>query len=296
MKKLKLNFDVPYGACDTHHHIFNPKEFAPVDSDMRNIKEVGEWTDDRPPHTAEEYQEFMSATGVTHNIIVATSAYGYDVRSDLDAMKKLGPDTTRAILWFKPDVTDAQLEEWHKLGVRGSRAFMMFADKGEHSRILAPRLAELGWNLDFCFMKSKDFYEAIPFLEKLPGNIVIDHQALITDVNDKALPELIRLMKEHKVWVKLSGIFRYTDTPDFANNVAVSKALVEAAPERLLWATDWPHNWSDLSPIITTDETELGHDTGTLLKLLPEQIVDEKLRKMILVDNPAELYGFDLTK
>lgn len=285
-----FNFKLPYGTCDTHHHIYNPRQFTAVPMPGFN------WTPDKPEHTADEYKYLADKVGITHNIIIATSAYNRNPSSDLDALFKLGKDKTRAILYFKSDVTDNQIADWHEQGVRGTRIFTCYDNGIEDAKLLAPRFYEINWNLDFTFKNSEDFLSYKDEINKLRCRIVISHQAAISDVNDPALGELIKLLKKGNVWAKISGIYRNTDYPDFKNNVKISKTLVEEVPDRILWGTDWPHNWSDLSPVINENEKGLGHDTGTLLKLIPSQIENISLYKKILAENPAEVYGFSLSK
>lgn len=97
--------------------------------------------------------------------------------------------------------------------------------------------------------------------------------------------------------MKLSGIYHDGNfppkrRPPYEEALAVGYRLIEAAPERLLWGTDWPHNWTGMSPTVDDDYTELKYDTGSLIELVKEQIPSEDLRQQILVDNPAKLYGF----
>lgn len=289
MNQTDLEFTVPYGTCDTHHHIFNPKEFkiTPINPDVSDMP----WTNQHPEHPVEEYHRLSAELGITHNIVVATSAYGYNNKSDLDAIEKLGTATTRVITQFAKDVPDDILQYLDKKGVRGSRMAALTDNTVKECLKLAPRFANLGWNLDFCFWgewKEHDIHVFLDILPQLPCEIVIDHMAGISRLEDPLLPVIKKLLQEKKIWVKISSIFREATTPDFENTVAVSRELVKAAPDRILWASDWPFNWSNFSDIASKDGLK------RVVQAIPRQIEDEALREQILVKNPAKLYGFHI--
>lgn len=286
-------FILPEGTCDTHHHIYNPKEFGITPLPW------AEWDPNKPTHLAEEYACIAKKSGITRNIVQATTPHGFSWGSDLDAVQKLGKDNTRAILMMHGDVSDSTLADLNEKGVRGARVLPIpkLKEHPAETISLAPRFAELKWNLDFTFATPKDVEYYIPIIEKLPCEVVISHQAFIMNVNDPNLEKIINLLKDHKVWVKLSGIYHDGNfppkrRPPYEEALAVGYRLIEAAPERLLWGTDWPHNWTGMSPTVDDDYTELKYDTGSLIELVKEQIPSEDLRQQILVDNPAKLYGF----
>ena len=291
-EKYSLDFKMPYGACDCHHHIYNPKEFdaTPYPAGMN-------W-DGKPEHTMEDYRKLQFQSGFTRNVIIATSAYGYNRASDLDAMTKFGSNTTRIVGLLKKDITDEELLELHKKGMRGSRGYFMTEETIEDYLSLAPRFAKMGWHLDFMFSNAEETDLFLKHLSLLPCEIVVSHQACLHDVNDPYLPVFIKLLQEKRIWMKLSAIFRPIDimgdmagntvyANEIARNIAVGEKLIEAAPDRLLWGSDWPFNWSNFSA-----ET----DMETLVKVLPEQIKDESIRHQILVENPAIVYGVDNEK
>ncbi len=269
------------GICDTHHHIYNPKEFkmAPLPTFP--------WTDEMPGHPAEEYKEIQKKAGITRNVIVACSVYGFDIRSDLDALVKLGSEDTRIISLLTSDYSDEELADLHEKGVRGSRAFGFIPNGFEEARKLAPRFAELGWSLDFMPNTEEQTRELNDWVTKLPCQVVIDHQASAKSVDDPIFKELNRLMKSENVWVKSSGLFRVSEGDKWKDALEVSHSLIRDYPDRVIWGTDWPFNWSPLSEKYNTDKDE--YDAGLIFRMLPEQ-VDEKARQKVLWDNPDRLY------
>ena len=288
-----LKIKLPYGTCDTHHHIYNPKQFpcAPFPQ-LDWLK----WTDEKPSHTTEEYLRLARPLGITHNIIVATTAYGYDHQSDLDALSKFGNANSRAILLLNRNISNEELIALDKKGVRGSRAYLFSDETTADVLNLAPRFAELGWNLDFSIFSPADVYKLMELLPKIPCEIVIDHHGGITGLDDPILAIIKKLLKEKRVWVKISALFRSVNpsedlngsidiAKEIARNAQISRALVETAPERILWASDWPFNWTHFSP---------DKDLATLVNTIPEQITNENLYEQILAKNPAKLYGFKL--
>ncbi len=288
IEKYQLDFNVPYGACDCHHHIYNPKQFKATPYPAMD------W-DNKPEHTVEDYRKLQFQSGFTRNVIVATSAYGYNTDSDLDAICKFGSNTTRMVGLLKKDVSDERLLELHQRGMRGSRGYFQTQETIEDFVALAPRLKKMGWHLDIMFSSHEETELFLKLLPELPCDIVISHQGWLHDVNDPYLPVFMKLLQEKRIWMKLSAIFRPIDilgdlqgtvvyAEEIARNIAVGEKLIEAAPDRLLWGSDWPFNWSNFSAYT---------DMETLMKVLPVQIKDEKVRHKILVENPAIVYGFD---
>lgn len=290
-EKYPLDFAIPYGACDCHHHIYNPKKFEATPYPAMN------WSG-QPEHTAEDYQKLQFQSGFTRNVIIATSAYGYNSASDFDALAKFGTNTTRCIGLLKKDVSDETLAMLHEKGMRGARGYFMTEETISDFLALAPRFKKMGWHLDIMFASHKETELFLKLLPEIPCDIVISHQAWLHDVNDPYLPVFIKLLQEKRIWMKLSAIFRPIDmlsdkdgainhADEIARNIAVGEKLIEAAPDRLLWGSDWPFNWSDFSA---------DKDMEILMKVIPVQMKDEAIRHKILVENPAIVYGFDNTK
>lgn len=271
---------IPDNACDCHHHIYDPVRFPYVPEDVRN----------QPPATVEAYRMLQRKLGLSRNVIVQPSAYGFDNACTLAALKEMGSNA-RAIVVVNPKVGDAELESMHQLGVRGIRFNIATGAARDHDQILtlAQRVNELGWHVQF-WMSADDTVQMASFLPSLPCPIVFDHRGHIPQPEGTTHPAfkvICKLIEKGKAWVKLSGL--YIDTkvsgPSYADTVQVGRAFVQFAPERMVWGTDWPH------PSVFS-ERQAWPDDANMLNLLAEQAPDESVRNRILVDNPQSLYGF----
>ena len=265
----------PPGTCDTHMHFYNAKFptaatalFTPPDA----------WLED--------YREIQEQLGLERVVAVQPTAYGMDNACQLEAMAAFG-DNARGIVVADTDTPDAELERLSGLGVCGVR-FHMFPggvlplDMLEN---LAARVAAFGWHVQLQ-MNGRDFPEHAAVLKRLPGTLVVDHVGRFMDpvpVDAPAFKVLLGLLEGGRCWVKLSAPYEssVSGPPRFEDVAAEARALARAAPERMLWATNWPHPGQAPQP-----------DTALMLDLLLDWVDDEATRTRILVDNPAELYGF----
>ena len=187
------------------------------------------------------------------------------------------------------DVSDAELRRLDEQGVRGVRFNLGFPGVLTSSslRSLAPRLAELGWHCQIN-MRPKQIEDNADLLASLPGRLVFDHCAQVPQPAGLESPpyKVVRgLLDRGKTWVKLSGpyVSSKQGPPDYADAGAVAAAYVKAAPERMVWGSDWPH---------PSEPKDHKPDDARLFDLFAEWAGDEAAFKRILVDNPAELYGF----
>lgn len=271
---------VPPGACDCHHHIYDPVRHPYAPDDVRN----------QPPATVDAYRMLQSRLGLTRNVVVQPSAYGTDNACTLEALGQFGKEA-RAIVVVDASITAAELTRMHELGVRGVR-FNISTGGTRDSRVirsLARRIADLGWSGQF-WMSANDTVQLAGLLDELPSRIVFDHRAHLPQPEGVAHPafEVVRrLIDKGRTWVKLSGLYLDSKAgdPAYDDTLRIGRAFVELAPERMLWGTDWPH------PSIFS-ERKPWPDDARMLDQLAEQAPDETTRRKILVDNPAELYGF----
>lgn len=271
---------VPVNACDCHHHIYDPVRFPYVPQDTRN----------QPPATVDVYRLLQKRLGLTRNVIVTPSAYGTDNRCTLDALEQMGPNA-RAVVVIDNNITDAELQKMHKLGVRGIRFNISTGGASDRDTILSlsRRINNLGWHVQF-WMGANDIVEMEAFLLTLPSPIVFDHRGHLPQpdgIEHPAFRVICNLIDRGKTWVKLSGLYQDSKIgdPTYEDTVRVGKAYVEYAPERMVWGSDWPH------PTVFS-ERKPWPDDASMLDLLAEQAPDETLCNRILVDNPAVLYGF----
>lgn len=267
----------PAGACDTHIHIYDPA-FLPAGSTARLADNAA----------VADYRKLQARTGTTRTVVVTPAACRTDNRVTLDAIRALGPDRTRGVAVVHPDVTDADLLALDQGGVRGIR-FTLFdpataVTTFEMVEPLAHRVAELGWHVQLHW-RADQIAPRADLLERLPGVLVFDHMARLPQPEGAAHPAfriVERLLQSGRAWVKLSGAYLDHRGPAYVGSTQVARAFVRAAPDRLVWGSDWPH----------PTEKDAKPDDAALFDLLGEWAGDEALRCRILVDNPARLYGF----
>jgi len=268
---------VPPNACDCHAHIFGPVEQYPL---------IPGRTYTPPPASIQAYQRMLSALGLDRAVIVQPSVYGTDNRCTYDAVAASG-GKWRGIAVVGPSTNTHELRRLHDEGFRGVRINLLF--KGglamEILEQVARLIAPLGWHLQL-LIDGRDLPELAPRLRRLPVHFVIDHMGHMPAKLGLAHPgftALFALAREGNCWVKLSGAYRISAQPYPYEDVApIAKALVEAAPERMVWGSDWPHpSFQGAMPV-----------DATLLDLLASWVPESRTRQRILSTNPAQLYDF----
>jgi predicted TIM-barrel fold metal-dependent hydrolase len=268
----------PPGSCDCHAHVFGPDPLYPY---------VGNAAYRFPLTTVERFEAMLAVLGCTRGVLVQPSVYGTDNRCMLAALRAR-PDTMRGVAVVDPDISDAQLRELDAAGVRGIRINVSSKTsvlRIDDAPLLAARIAPLGWHLQF-FAKLDQVPELSERLRGLPVRCVIDHFGHI-DANDGAtgagFRQLLDLAALDHVWFKLVGPYRLSSrAPHFPDVTPLARRLIDAAPERCVWASDWPHPNASPMP-----------NDGDLANALFDWAPDPAIRQRILVDNPALLYGFD---
>ena len=273
----------PANACDCHHHIYDPARFA------------------LPPHlptksppapqqsTVADYRLLQQCIGTTRNVVVQPRHYGIDNEVTLDALKQFGANA-RGVAVVHPSISDAELKRFHEAGVRGIR----FSLGKPQTRVVQPemieplakRIAPLGWHIQFN-IEADQIIELADILRRLPVQVVIDHLGhprLPAGVADESHHILRGLIDQRRAWVKISGAYYNTEVgpPTYADATQIAQAFVKAAPERVVWGSDWPH------PSIVNKP-----DDSLLFDLLSVWAPDEATRNRILVQNPEALYGFE---
>jgi len=265
----------PPNACDTHMHIYEPGyQLRPEASHPSQ------------PGTLAHYREVQKQLGLTRTVIVAPSGYGADNTCTLEAMAKLG-SSARGVAIVDPAAPDAEIDRLTKGGMRGIRYHMRGGVlTWDTMPRMAARVAAFGWHVQLqCESRELSEHEAI--ITRLPCDLVIDHMGRFdaaTPADDKDWRLLMKLLATGRCWVKLSGPYYGSKSgpPLYADKARIAKELIKAAPERMVWASNWPHpSYKKNFP-----------DEGKLLDTLAEWTQDEALRKKILVTNPAKLYGF----
>jgi predicted TIM-barrel fold metal-dependent hydrolase len=272
-------YKAPPDACDSHLHIYDPR-FKMKWPNLRAVTDA----------SVEEYRLLQKRNGTTRAVVVQPAAYGTDNAVTLDAVARLGIAVTRGVAVVHPSVTDTELVAMNKGGIRGLR-FSLHEPRTAVTSVdmiepLAHRAHRLGWHVQL-HLRGEQIVEMAPLIERLPGTIVFDHMGRLPQpegTRHAALRVLKKMLDKGNAWVKLSG--PYLDTkigpPRYADMKPVARALVEHAPERCVWGSDWPH----------PTEPHSKPDDAELFDLFQEWSVDEVTRLRVLVSNPAELYGF----
>lgn len=274
---------MPALACDAHMHIFDAR-FAKSPHWPRT-----------PPHApVAAYRQLQQRLGTARAVVVTPSTYGTDNRCTLDALAQLNAagDTARGVAVAGQGASPAELAALARHKVCGLRVnFVSPQSWGETTpamlQTLAAKAAPLGWHIQV-FMRPGQLLAHERLLAALPVPLVIDHMGRIDPAQGgggAALAALLRLLSTGRVWVKLSGAYMRSASggPGYADTLWLGRALVRAAPERLLWGSDWPH----------TTEPPGTVDDAALVDLLAAWCgQDGRLLHAILVDNPARLYGF----
>lgn len=270
---------LPADACDCHLHIFSDEAEQPFTPHRSYTP---------PPASLAAYRSLQQALGLRRGVIVQPSVYGADNRTTLQALREAGPDF-RAVVVIDARTTAEELQRMHDLGVRGVRLNLIFKSGVEVSDLttLAAKVAPLGWHLQL-LLDISEFADLHATLSALPVAVVIDHMGHMptsTGVDHPGFGDLLRLLREGNTWVKLSGAYRFTASQSYPypDVEPYARALIQANPQRILWASDWPH------PCIPVP---MPND-GDLLELLFDWTEgDAALLQRILVDNPRRLYGF----
>lgn len=270
----------PANACDCHMHIFDPRFPASP-----------HWKRQPPKATVEDYRLFQQRIGTSRTVVVTPSTYGTDNRCTLDAVREMGA-AARAVAVVDTSVSDAELKRLAYSGVCGIRVnFVSPQSWGVTTADMLMTLSkrvndlDLDWHVQV-FMHGDQIVEMENVLERLPIPLVIDHLGRIPQpagVGHTAFAAIRRLLDKGKTWVKLSGAYMDTQEgpPHFADIGHVARTLVGAAPERLVWGSDWPHTITSTVP-----------DDAVLFDLLADWAPQESVRRRILVSNPEVLYGF----
>lgn len=227
--------------------------------------------------------------GVDRCVIVHGFTHGTDLSVTLDAMDT-GGGRYRAVATVDNTITDERLEELHAAGVRGVRySVILVGESLNTDRIqhMAERIAIFGWHL-VLHLKGDDIVTYADFLKRLPVPLVFDHMAGIDPasggVNQEPFQFLVSHLKDGNGWAKISGIEKASNQSyPFDDAAALAKALILAAPDQVIWGSDWPH-------------PQMGRqgptNDGDLVDLIPFYASDTATQRKLLVDNPARLYGF----
>ena len=278
-------FEAPLNACDAHFHVFgSPKEYPYESNQLRYAPPLAPLAD---------YLRLAKSLGLTRYVFVQPSAYGRDNRCMLEAMQEVGMTHCRGIVDIDENAPDRLLAEMDAIGVRGVRINVspvyppqpgLAASMIPRIERLASRCAELGWHLDF-LLPGWLTAELMPVLRGLRLPFSMAHMGMnlardgVEATGFKALLELVN-SGDRMAYVKFTGIYRMSKVPGFTDADPLAKALIAAAPDRLIWGSDYPHlSFSENSSV-------------ELFNLLARWTNKESVRRQILTENPERLFGF----
>jgi D-galactarolactone isomerase len=268
----------PAGACDTHMHFYS------------RVYPALPGTLNPPDATAADYAQVQRWLGISRAIVVQPNAYGDDNRATMAGVKELGANA-RGVVVVKPGIADAELQRLTDNGARGIRFMnllggtLTFAQMDE----MAARVRPFGWSA-IVQLDGGTLAEHEAQLRRLPMPYVIDHCGKFLEPvapDHGSFKTLLRLVETGRCWVKIAGAYEFSKAggPAFDDVARLMRVLIKAAPERVVWGTNWPHALAE----------KIGYpNDAALLDLLLDWAPGEAVRRRILVDNPAELYGFNL--
>lgn len=274
---LPPSWPVPFGACDTHAHVIGDGYEYPFVADRSYTP---------PAATETRYLRMLDGLGMTRGVLVQVSVHGTDNQLMLEVLRN-HPRRLRGIAVAAADVDERVLRDTHDAGVRGLRLNVSVGGGVGFDALqtLASRIAPMGWHVQLLTTPAR-LLDVAPLLPSLPVPVVIDHMASVSaadGVEHPAFKAMLDLLKNGRTWVKISGAYRASALDRGWTDVdPMAVALLAAAPDRLLWGSDWPHVHFSRR-MMRTSET---------LEILGRWAPDPALRKRILVSNPAALYGF----
>ena len=276
---VKPKYTPPPRACDGHCHIFGPASRFPYAPERRYTPQ------DAGRETLAALHRHL---GLERAILVQASCHGTDNNAMLDALE-WAKGRWRGVAMVKKDVTDLELTTLHEAGVRGVR-FNFVAHLGgapdlKNVQAVIARVTPLGWHIQL-HLDAEDIETYRGFLESLRVPFIIDHMGRVEashGLDQKPFQQLLDLMKNELAWIKVSGPERVSSAgKPFHDAMPFARALIAAAPDRVLWGTDFPHPNVKWMP-----------NDGELVDLFAATVPDEATRRKVLVDNPARLYWAD---
>jgi predicted TIM-barrel fold metal-dependent hydrolase len=291
----KVDFDVPRGACDCHVHLIGSQAAFPMAANRVYTP---------PEATPSELLELQRSLHFDRVVLVQPSVYGLDNAAMLDGLRRLGPARARGVAVVDPGAAAGTLDALKAAGVAGVRINLETAGQTDPSvararldaavTVCAPR----GWHIQL-YTRSSVIAALANDLSNIPVPIVFDHFGGIQagqGTSQSGFETLLGLLRAGKAYVKISAAYRATTAPaPYSDVMPFAKAIVAANPDRVVWGSDWPH--TDAAKVLgrsaTTIAPDLPIDDGLVLDQLAAWVRDRTVRRKILVDNAARLYGFN---
>ena len=272
-------FHAPANSCDAHCHVFGPHAVFPY-ADTASY-----WPPDADKSALKTVHDKL---GIERAVLVQASCHGIDNRAMVDALKSSN-GAYRGVCIANDTFSENDFQDLHDSFVRGVR-FNFVTHLGgapdlDRMKSVLDRVKRLGWHL-VIHVNAEDLIKYEPFFNQIEMDIVVDHMGRVpTDqgVGQQAFQILLNFMQKENWWVKICGSERIAMAPPFYDAIPYAQGLVEQAPDRVIWGTDYPH------PNI---KKHMPNDAD-LLDLVPLIARDEAIQRKIMVENPARLYGFD---
>ncbi|MCJ2075347.1 amidohydrolase family protein [Methylobacterium sp. E-016] len=269
-------YAVPAGAVDSHAHVIGRPPAHP-------FVENRSYTPPAAP--AQAYLAMLDATGMAHGVLVQVSVHGTDNRLLLETLAA-NAERLRGIAVIPLGLPERDLRAMKDAGIVGLRLNVLYGGGIDFAAVEAygALAREMGWHLQF-LIDARILPPLAQRLSRLPVPFVVDHMGHMptaAGLSDPGFSTLVALVRDG-AWVKLSGAFRTSVAgAPYADTIPFARALNDAAPERCLWGSDWPHvaAW-DGPPKL-----------ATLLDLIADWVPDEARRRRLFVENPRALYGF----
>ncbi len=273
------SFKPPPGACDTHCHVFGPGDVFPFAATRKYTP---------PDAPKENLRKLHAVLGIERAVIVQASCHGTDNRAMLDAIAS-SSGRYRGVCNASDEFSSDYFQELHDGGIRGVR-FNFVKHLGgapdlDKMRRIIERVSDFPWHVELHF-DAKDLLEFESVIDAIPLPVVIDHMGRVPvadGVQQAPFQSLLdKLRDSDSLWVKVSGSERISAKgPPFTDAAPFGAACIEAAPDRCIWGTDWPHPNVRIMP-----------NDADLVDIIPKMIPDPDLQQKVLVDNPAKLFGF----
>lgn len=271
---------VPKHACDVHAHVCGPRSQFPL---------VANRLYNPPEAPLEEYRHMLDTLGIERGVLVQPSVYGTDNRAMMEALE-LDSKRLRGVAVLPFDVNTDEVLRYHALGVRGVRCNIVDLKDGKGKlpkdglRMLARTINRFGWHIEF-LMHVNEFPDLDSQLSDLGVPMVFGHLGYVPTQTgaSEGFEALLRLAKAKRAWIKMTAPYRLTQEAfPYPSALAAAERLLNEVPDRLLWGSDWPHVFI---------RSAMPND-GDLLNLFVDWVGKRDVLSTILVDNPAELYGF----
>jgi predicted TIM-barrel fold metal-dependent hydrolase len=288
-----VHFDIPAGACDCHTHIFGEPEKYPFFAGRVYTPE---------PASPEEMAALHKALRVERVVIVTPSVYGPDNSATLFGIRARGP-TARGVAVIDGKTPDSDLDVMNQAGIRGIRLNLATGGISDPAvgrtrfQTAVDRVKSRNWHIQI-FTDLAMISAIKELVAASPVPVVFDHfggARAELGPEQPGFADLLELVRTGKTYVKISGAYRASNlAPDYVDVIPLARALIAANSDRIVWGSDWPHPDAVTPPgKKPTDVTPLLQiDDGRLLNQFPVWTPDVAIRKRILVDNPARLYGF----